>query len=84
MSKSLREVRREPQGIWGKRVPGRGHSRCKGPEEGVSLARLRKEGQGQSGFRKEQGLYGITVRAVACALSQQGDAGSREQKQDTG
>lgn len=36
---------------------GRGRSKCKGPEEGVSLACLRQEGQKQSWFRKEQGSF---------------------------
>lgn len=78
MSKSLREVRREPGGHLGDRVPGRGHSKRKGPEEGVSLAYLRQVGQEQSWLGKEQGLCGIIVRAVARAPSQQGDAGGRE------
>ena len=27
--------------VWGKSIPGRGHSKCKGPETGVCLAYLR-------------------------------------------
>lgn len=46
----------------------------------MSLASLGKEGQEQSQFRKEQGAYGIIVRAVSCAPTQLGDAGRREQK----
>lgn len=41
MSRDLKEGRGSHVGNWGKSIPGRGNSRCKGPEVGLCLVYLR-------------------------------------------
>lgn len=37
-----KQVRKSPVGLWGKSIPGRRESQCKGPEAGISLVDWRK------------------------------------------